>query len=155
MNGPNDHPRDRIRFRKPTILLGLGIFANFITSGIQGAEVQTMKQELFAFKKHMNPPVHAVINSGSKISSEFRKLSSLVSAVHGYHACQRDFKPNTDHKVQAFQQNSLQLRDFYIRDQLRNSCHRMDNVLQRAWNDIGNIIATGKMYSSDWTDSLL
>jgi len=56
-------------------------------------------------------------------------------------------------KVQALQQNLLNLRNFYVREQLKNRCYRINNLLEKAWNDRRNVTVTGKMYSSDYTVS--
>ena len=51
---PDSPPIDKIRLKKLQFLVRLGIIANLIISGIQEAEIHTIKQELFAFKKKKN-----------------------------------------------------------------------------------------------------
>lgn len=91
-------------------------------------------------KKHANPLLNAVGNLGSKIFPAFREQHPIVSTMHGYYAYQMDFNCDIDHKLQAFQQNILNLRNFFIREHFENCCYRINNLLERAWNDSRNII---------------
>lgn len=73
--------------------------------------------------KNVNPLHNTVENLGSKIFSAFKELHSIVHrTMCDYHAYQLEFKYNSDHKIQALQQNLLNLRNTYLNEQLKISC---------------------------------